>query len=256
MNGGTVTETTTSTSTHFIQPDWPAPACIKAYTSLRNSRIGIRQEEVTPEPTVGDIDRSLLKKLLPLPHEPIWLKQTHSTIVVPAIPKNQGVEADASYASCPYEVCAVLTADCLPILLCQRDGTHVAAIHAGWRGLANGIIEATVDALQLPPDEILAWLGPAIGPSRFEVRKDVHDIFISHDPAAASAFTAFAEDHWLADIYALARQRLQKKGVHQIYGGDYCTHSEQERFFSFRREGRGVGRIVSLIWIEDSSDNL
>lgn len=252
-NGVTVTNPIME---NFILPQWPAPARVKAFTTLRHSNIGIRQAEISPEPKAGDIDRQRLKQLLPLPNEPIWLKQIHSNIIVEATAKNQESVADASFSTKPRDVCTVLTADCLPVLMCHRDGTHVAAIHAGWRGLANGILETTLKTLNLPPEDILVWFGPAISAKHFEVRKDVYDIFTQHDPNAASAFTLFAPEHWHADIYALARLRLQSVGVKQIYGGEYCTYSDQNRFYSYRRDGVTTGRIVSLIWIEDSDKNL
>jgi polyphenol oxidase len=234
------------TDQFFILPDWPAPKNVKAFTTLRASGIGDR-DAVTQE-----INHDRLKKLIPLPNEPVWLTQTHSTTVLKATPDNFKKNADATFTDEPEQVCAILTADCLPVLMTHRDGTHVAAIHAGWRGLANGIIEATLQALNLPPEDMLVWLGPAIGPQRFEVRKDVYDIFLQHDPEAKNAFTQFAEEHWLADLYHLARLRLQQQGIQSIYGGNFCTHSDQTSFFSYRRDGKSTGRIISLIWMEDS----
>jgi YfiH family protein len=244
----------------FIQPDWPAPANIKAYTTLRQSNVGMKapvyETDVKKPSRIGDLNRALLKEILQLPDEPLWLLQTHSTIALKCAAENHGKEADASFTDEPNKVCAVLTADCLPVLLCHRDGTQVAAIHAGWRGLANGVIESTLKEMNISPQDTLAWMGPAIGPERFEVRKDVYDIFINHDSAAESAFTEFAENHWLANIYTLARQRLQNFGISEIYGGEHCTHSNEEDFFSYRRDGKIVGSIISLIWIADSNDKI
>ncbi len=234
----------------FLQPDWPAPATVKAFTTLRASGIGDRH---TPE---AIIDYGRLKTLLTLPNEPVWLTQKHTTTVIAAPqvdPLTERPIADAAFTDKPNQVCAVLTADCLPVLMTNRDGTQVAAIHAGWRGLAHGIIEATLTALKSPPQDILVWLGPAIGPERFEVRKDVYDVFTENDSAAKAAFTQFADEHWRADLYQLARIRLQKHGVQAIFGGGLCTHSDQKNYFSYRRDGISTGRIVSLIWIEDSS---
>jgi YfiH family protein len=236
-----------------IQPNWPAPACIKAYTTLRASEIGYMQ---IPERSPGNIDRALLSKTLQLPNEPIWLNQTHSTTAVPAILANDGRNADAVFTDETNRVCAVLTADCLPLLICNKQGTRVAAIHAGWRGLANGVIESTIEALNLPPEDILVWLGPAIGPSKFEVRQDVYDAFTQKDPHAAMAFCKISDEQWLGDLYTLARLRLQKFQITQIYGGEYCTHSDQDRFFSYRRDGKIIGSIVNLIWIADSITKL
>jgi YfiH family protein len=245
--------TTIEASTLFTQPEWPAPACIKAYTTLRDSQIGYMQRS---ERSPGNIDRALLKKTLGLPGEPVWINQVHSAIAVEAIASNEGAQADAVFTAETNRVCAILTADCLPLLICNRQGTQVAAIHAGWRGLANGVIEATIAALSLPPEDILVWLGPAIGPAKFEVRKDVYDAFTQKDQQAADAFQQISDTQWLANIYALARLRLQKFHITHIYGGDLCTHSDQERYFSYRRDGKIIGSITSLIWIADSINKL
>lgn len=235
---------------NFIQPDWPAPAHIKAYTSLRQSGVGLPQFESSPKaPKPGNLDRALLKTLLALPSDPIWVNQTHSTIALPAQPENDGKEADAVYSIESNRICAVLTADCLPVLICNKQGTQVAAIHAGWRGLANGVIEATLQKMDMPPSETLIWFGPAIGPTRFLVRKDVYDIFTQKNPEAAQGFRSVSEEQWLGDLYTLARLRLANLNLTQIYGGNYCTYSDQERFFSYRRDAGTPGRIVSLIWI-------
>jgi YfiH family protein len=228
-------------SEHFLQPDWPAPPQIKAYTTLRQSQV----KPASP----------LLKQLLSLPEEPIWIRQTHSTIVLKATADHTNQEADATFTNETNQVCAILTADCLPILLCNRQGTYVAAIHAGWRGLANGIIETALDKLKLPADDILIWLGPAIGPTRFEVRKDVYDTFTLNNPDAVPAFTPIGHEHWLANLYLLARQRLQQHGITHIYGGEFCTYSDPERFFSYRRDNQTTDRIISLIWIADTMSN-
>lgn len=230
-----------------IEPQWPAPPCIKAYTTLRSSGIGVRQ---TAERTPGNVNRPRLKQVLNLPANPIWLNQTHSTIALPALTEHNGQEGDAVFTQTTQQVCAVLTADCLPLLICHRLGTHVAAIHAGWRGLAQGVIEATLQALQLPPEDILVWLGPAIGPTKFEIRKDVYDSFTQAHTDAATAFQAISDEQWLGDLYQLARLRLHKKGITHIYGGEYCTYSDQEQFYSFRRDGEILGSNVNLIWIE------
>jgi YfiH family protein len=244
---------TIETNTQFIQPMWPAPACIKAYTTLRESEIGYMQ---ISERSPGNIDRALLKKSLPLPNEPIWVNQVHSTIAVEAITENDGIKADAVFTTEKNRVCAILTADCLPLLICNRQGTQVAAIHAGWRGLANGVIESTIEAMNLPSEDILVWLGPAIGPTKFEIRQDVYDAFTQKDPLAANAFRKISDTQWLADIYALARMRLHKLKITHIYGGNLCTHSDQDRFFSYRRDGKIIGSIASLIWIADSINKL
>lgn len=234
----------------FIQPEWPAPACIKAMTTLRQSNLGLRQADRGPEnPQMDSLDRPSLKKTLHLPHDPIRILQKHTNIALKATPENDGKIADALYTDENQTVCAVLTADCLPVLLCDRQGKHVAAIHAGWRGLADGVIESTLKALNLPAEDILAWLGPAIGPQKFAVRKDVYDIFTQQDAEAKTCFEKISAEQWLADIYQLARLRLKKQGISAIYGGNLCTHTDQERFFSYRRDGKILGSIISLIWI-------
>jgi YfiH family protein len=242
---------------NFIHPNWPVPANIRAYSTLRNSKISQAQPETAPkEAKPGNIDWSLLQTLLQLPAAPIRINQVHGTIAVEAEKKNENCAADAIFTDKINNVCAILTADCLPILLCHRQGTHVAAIHAGWRGLANGVIEATLQKLNLAANEIVAWLGPAIGPSKFEVREDVYTTFMDQDPEAKTCFKPLSTEQWLGDLYALAIQRLQRYGITQIYGGEYCTYSDEERFFSYRRDGKMTGRIVSLIWIEDSHSKI
>lgn len=235
----------------FIQPDWPVPAQIKAYTTLRHTpgEFYLTLDDDNQERI--EQNRHLLKTRLHLPTDPIWLKQSHSTIVVEATPENREKIADAAFTTQPNRICIALTADCLPVLLCNKQGTHVAAIHAGWRGLANGIIEATLQAVKQPSDELLIWLGPAIGPQKFEVGQDVYDAFTQKHEASRQAFTPFSERTWLADLYTLARIRLQLQGISQIYGGNFCTYSEKDRFFSYRRDKGKKGNMASLIWISE-----
>ncbi|EKD74083.1 MAG: hypothetical protein ACD_45C00083G0005 [uncultured bacterium] len=246
----------------FIQPDWPAPPNVKACTTTRVGGVSLAPyNELNLALHVGDAkqhvqkNRTLLKTRLALPSEPIWLEQTHSTIVVPATADNLGKEADATFASEPNCVCVVLTADCLPILLCNRAGTHVAAIHAGWRGLANGIIENTLKTLDLPSGELLAWLGPAIGPNAFEIGHEVRDLFLKSHPDTEQAFLPSPNGRWLGDLYALASLRLHTLGITNIYGKPYCTYSDKEQFFSYRRDGSKTGRMASLIWIAEKMDS-
>ena len=163
-----------------------------------------------------------------------------------------GVEADGSYSNSPGQVCAVLTADCLPILLCNREGDEIAALHAGWRGLASGIISKAVARMKTPPEKLLAWLGPAIGPEKFEVGRDVYDTFVGANHKAEDGFTTSSEEHWLADLYFLARLQFQTLGVEQVFGGDHCTFSEKEKFYSYRRD-KQTGRMASLIWLQNFS---
>jgi YfiH family protein len=184
-----------------------------------------------------------------LPAEPRWLNQVHGTGCCDAGTAEGIPEADAQFTDQPGVVCAVLTADCLPLLLCDTRGRRVAAVHAGWRGLLNGVIENSIAAMGTS-GEVMAWLGPAIGPTAFEVGGEVRHAFIEHDSAASAAFMPGSGDRWQADIYQLARQRLAACGVTRVYGGDYCTFSDAEHFYSFRRDGQ-TGRMASLIWIEE-----
>ncbi|MBX3709271.1 MAG: peptidoglycan editing factor PgeF [Gammaproteobacteria bacterium] len=237
----------------YIQPDWPVPCNIKAYTTLRNSW-GERKpyhDKNHGGYTCNIEESQQLETLLQLPNKPIWLTQIHGNIVIKAAPENQKKAADASYATEPNQICAVLTADCLPILICNKQGTHVAAIHAGWRGLASGIIENTLKTLQQPSDELLAWLGPAIGPQKFEVGNDVYEAFTSEHIVSASAFTPHSPGKWLANLYELAKIRLNLMGISmpQIYGNHFCTYTQDELFFSYRRDKGKTGRMASVIWI-------
>lgn len=220
--------------TNLIYPEWPAPANIQAFTTTK--KILVAKEQ--------------LKPTLNLPAEPIWLKQTHGTIVIQAHPDNIFKEADASLTDQKKQICAVLTADCMPVLICNQRGTHVAAIHAGWRGLANGILESTITSLDLPADELLVWLGPAISIKHFEVGEEVRNQFIVFLPDSANTFIPSPNGRWMANLYELARQRLNKLGVTQIYGGNYCTFTDKELFYSYRRDGEKTGRMMSLIWLQ------
>jgi YfiH family protein len=183
-----------------------------------------------------------------LPAEPRWLTQVHGVRCIDAETSATGVEADASFARTPGIVCAVLTADCLPVLLCDESGSVVAAAHAGWRGLAAGVVEAAVAAMGVPGERLLAWLGPAIGPTAFEVGDEVRAAFVEQISAAAAAFVARPNGKWLCDLYALARLRLAAVGVTCVFGGGRCTFSEPDDFYSYRRDGV-TGRMASLIWL-------
>lgn len=238
-----------------IYPDWPAPANVRASVTTRVG--GFSQgpytsfnlgDHVGDDPDAVARNRALLREALKLPLEPLWLKQVHGTNVVDAASAHIGVTADGAWTDRPGVVCAVLTADCLPVFLCDRQGTKVALLHAGWRGLTAGVIEAGVRALTTPGNELLAWLGPAIGPDSYEVGDDVRDAFLARNNAGAGAcFRPNGAGRWFADMYALARRRLQAQGVQAVYGGGYCTLKERGRFYSFRRD-RTTGRMASLIW--------
>jgi len=246
-----------------IIPDWPAPANVRALQTTRDGGVSVGAyatlnlgDHVGDDPVAVARNRALLRASLP--SDPVWLKQVHGNIVADA-DRTVGVpDADAAVARKSGVICAVMTADCLPLLLCDEAGTVVAAAHAGWRGLAGGVVEATVKAMNVAPERLLVWLGPAIGPSAFEVGDEVRLAFMAHDPQAAKAFvpspslrtqdSALGTKKWLADIYLLARQRLTMLGVKQVYGGGLCTYTDAERFYSYRRD-QAAGRMASLIWL-------
>ena len=228
----------------YLTPNWPAPASVQAYTTLRTSWGVDSTAAKSPESSAQ------LISLLNLPADPLWIRQTHSTIAIEATLANRNQEADASFSSNPNHVCAVLTADCLPILVCNKEGTQVAAIHAGWRGLAGGVVEETIKKMNQDPDNLLIWLGPAIGPTQFEVGQDVYDAFLATHTDSATAFKAHNENKWLANLYELAKIRLKHLGISQIYGGKYCTYSQPDLFYSYRRDKGQTGRMASVIWID------
>lgn len=240
----------------IIQPEWPVPANIVSYSTTRLGGVSTAPwDSLNLASHVGDIpadvthNRQYLMQAIGLPQEPIWLNQIHGCGVWRSGAKD--IDYDASVSSRVDEVCAVMTADCLPLLICSKSGDEVAAVHAGWKGLAAGVIENTVQAMHTPAESLLVWLGPAIGPQAFEVGEDVLAAFAAHDASATQAFIQNRPGHWLCDIYQLARQRLQALGVSQVYGGDYCTYTDKSRFFSYRRDGT-TGRMASLIWIKSS----
>lgn len=239
----------------FFEANWPAPENIRAITSTRNGgKSPPPFDSLNLGDHVGDnlesvaANRQRLVEAALMPAEPLWLKQTHSTHVIQANQWQADVEADAIISNSLNMVCGVMTADCLPLLLTDTSGSQVAAIHAGWRGLQAGIIENTLARFAVPGPQIMAWMGPAIGPQAFEVGPEVKAAFLAIDPAAESAFIPSHADRFLADIYLLAKQRLTAQGVTAIYGGDYCTYREKERFFSYRRDGV-TGRMATLVWI-------
>ncbi len=250
----------------LISPNWPAPENVKA---LQSTRLGGVSHDPFNDLNLGDHVNDDPAKVLKnrhlltehLPNTPLWLKQIHSTKVLSAsaiLSFSNQPEADASFSQQANEVCTVMTADCLPVLFCNKSGTQVAAAHAGWRGLADGILEKTLQTFDDDPADILAWFGPAIGPSAFEVGDEVRQLFCDHLSQAQSAFMPspnsffnppFNQDKWLADIYKLARQRLECLGLTAIYGGEFCTYTDNQRFFSYRRDGL-TGRMASCIWLE------
>jgi YfiH family protein len=246
----------------WLTPHWPAPRRVRALVTTRagghstGPYAGLNLgDHVGDDPETVARNRRLLVQALGLPAEPLWLQQVHGCELARAGRDGPGCEADAALAETAGQVCAVLTADCLPLLLCDRAGSRVAAVHAGWRGLAAGVIENALDAMACEPGEILCWLGPAIGPDAFEVGAEVRDVFLSHDPAAETAFRPSPAGRWLADIYALARQRLARRAVGYVGGGGYCTVGDPRRFYSYRRDGT-TGRMASLIYIEPVDKSL
>ena len=236
---------------NWITPDWPAPPNVRALITTRSGGVSVGlYASMNPADHVGDDlqavtqNRILLRSQLP--SEPFWLKQVHGDVVAQA--GIGPVEADACIARAADQVCVVLTADCLPVLFCAADGSVVAAAHAGWRGLCAGVLERTVAAMGVPGQQMLTYLGPAIGPRAFEVGAEVREAFMAQDASAAAAFASHENGKYLADLYLLARRRLAKVGVTQVYGGGECTYSDVDRFFSFRRDG-ATGRMASLVWI-------
>ncbi|MEN9449925.1 MAG: uncharacterized protein RJA83_539 [Pseudomonadota bacterium] len=239
----------------LIAAEWPAPHWIKAYTTTRVGGFShAPYNSLNIAAHVGDNldsvskNRQLLQKDLHLKKPIIWLEQVHGNIAISADDPISSLRADAIYSKAAQTVCTVQTADCLPLLVCCSSSYCVAAIHAGWKGLSNGIIETTIDALALPPSDILVWLGPAIGPQAFIVGEEVFQSFMDKDPAAETAFQHIENKQWRANLYKLAQQRLNKLGITSIYGGNYCTFSDELRFFSYRRD-HITGRMLSLIWI-------
>ena len=236
----------------LITPDWPAPVHVKSLMTTRTGGVSAGQfaslnlaAHVQDDPFAVTENRRRLRETLPA--EPVWLNQIHGTHVVQANTARGVPDADASFTRTHNTVCAIMTADCLPVLFCARDGSVVAAAHAGWRGLASGVLEATLAAMQVPPGEVLVWLGAAIGPDAFEVGAEVRDTFIASHPQSATAFKPH-QQKWLADIYALARIRLNACGVRAIHGGGLCTYTDAARFYSYRRDGV-TGRMATLIWL-------
>ncbi len=240
----------------LLRPGWPAPPRVRAAVTTRQGGVSRPPydslnlaDHVGDDPADVAENRRRLRAELALAHEPGWLRQVHGTRVA-QLPVLGVPAADAAWTREARHACVVMTADCLPVLFCDRDATVVAAAHAGWRGLSDGILEATVAALPVAPQHLLAWLGPAIGPLAFEVGAEVRERFCEHDAAAAACFTAApVAGKFFADIYALARLRLRNAGVEHVYGGEGCTVGERQRFHSFRRDGAS-GRMATLIWLD------
>lgn len=239
----------------LIIPDWPAPSWIKAYSTTRLGGFShAPYNSLNIATHVGDNlddvskNRLLLQNNLHLKEPIIWLKQVHGNKAISADHPISSFAADAIYSKKEQTICAIQTADCLPLLICSSSSYCIAAIHAGWKGLNKGIIENTIETLDIPTNDILAWLGPAIGPQAFTVGEEVFHSFIDKDPTDKIAFQPIGNKQWQANLYKLAQQRLHKLGITSIYGGNYCSFSDSTRFFSFRRD-QITGRMLSLIWI-------
>lgn len=238
----------------WIVPDWPGPPRVSALVTTRSGgvsrgsfaslNLGTR---VGDDPAAVEHNRAILRSRLPA--DPVWLQQVHGTEVVDAESAGGLPRADGAVARTRHSVCAVLTADCVPVLLAHRSGAAVGIAHAGWRGLAGGVIERTLARMAVPPEDVIAWLGPGIGPRAYEVGPDVYDAFVTRNPDAAAAFEPHGDGRFNADLHTLARRRLEAAGVAAVYGSGFCTYTDAGRFYSYRRE-RATGRFASLIWID------
>jgi YfiH family protein len=244
----------------WIFPDWPAPPQVHAAITTRlgpgisqapfeRFNLGLRSGDSTDAVASN---RGALQQVLALPAAPRWLRQVHGNNVAELgpLPTVHEPQADAAVSHLSGTVLAILTADCLPVLFCADDGSAIGAAHAGWRGLAGGVLEAAAEQLQMPPERLLTWLGPCIGASSYEVGEEVRTAFVDHHRAAARCFTMTRPGHWHCDLAALARQRLAAAGIARIHGGGFDTLTDS-RFYSYRREGARSGRFASLIWLQD-----
>ncbi|MBX9962020.1 MAG: peptidoglycan editing factor PgeF [Burkholderiales bacterium] len=238
----------------WITPDWPAPPRVRALVTTRSGGVSIGPYAslnlgiaVNDDPKAVAENRARVRAHLP--EEPRWLKQVHGATVVAGESVSALVEADASVTRTPGVVCVIQMADCMPVLLATRDGSVIGIAHAGWRGLAGGVVERTIEAMRADPAAMIAWLGPAIGPNTFEVGDEVRAAFVAADPAAVDAFRPLKTGKWLADLFTLARQRLARAGLTAVHGGGLCTVSDPTRFFSHRRD-RLTGRMGAFLWLE------
>ena len=244
-----------SDTLEFLRPDWPAPDRVRAVVTTRTGGVSADPyasfnlgDHVGDDPACVERNRAVLRRALALPAEPFWLTQVHGTRVIDIADSSSDKTADGAYANQRGLVCAILTADCLSIFLCDRRGSEVALLHGGWRGLVGGIIEAGLEKFRAPRETLIAWLGPAISAQAYEVGDDVRDAFLARDPRAAGAFGARGQGKWHLDLYVIARARLLAGGVQSVRGGGYCTASQSDSFFSYRRDGV-TGRMASLLWL-------
>jgi polyphenol oxidase len=243
----------------LIEAEWPAPKNVRAVATTRVGGVSVgAYESLNLGSHVGDDsnavaeNRGRLQTAVGLTYEPRWLNQVHGTAVVEAgeeLRQEPAPTADASFSRTPGHVCAVLTADCLPVVFCDIDGTRVAAAHAGWRGLAGGVLESALRAMSVAPDRVLAWLGPAIEQDMFEVGPEVREQFVARSADSMHAFALNARGRWQADLYDLARGELARLGVTQVFGGGFRCYADRDRFFSYRRD-QTTGRMATLVWME------
>lgn len=245
----------TATAIGWVEPDWPAPGHVRVVSTLRAG--GVSEGPYASLNLAGHVgdraaavaaNRLLLREAARLPGEPLWLDQVHGTDVARHDGSGIAPRADAAVAFAPGEVCAVMTADCLPVVFTDHAGSRIGVAHAGWRGLLGGVLQATIAGLGVAPGQLLAWLGPAIGPEAFEVGPEVRAQYLAAVPGSAACFTPTAADRYLADLYGLARCVLGRAGVGSVHGGGWCTLREAERFFSYRRDGV-TGRMATLAWL-------
>lgn len=241
-----------------INPNWNVSKNIHAFTTTREGGVSLEPylsfnlgDHVGDDKSAVKANRTLLVEKFCLPQTPIFLTQTHSTRVIQLPYSGQNLEADAVYTNVPNQVCVVMTADCLPVLFSTTSGNEVAAAHAGWRGLCDGVLEETVKYFQAKSEDIIAWFGPAIGPKAFQVGVDVVEKFVAVDEKAKLAFQpdVIEDGKYLGNLYQIATQQLNNLGITQIYGGNHCTFNEKEKFFSYRRDNQ-TGRMASVIWFE------
>lgn len=248
---------------NYFVVEWPAPSNIRATTTLRTGghskgpfssfNLGYH---VNDDPQSVRYNHEKLIRELDLLTPPYWLNQIHGTHAVqiePTLPTNTTLTADASFTQHPNLVCAIMTADCVPILLCNKKGTLVAAIHAGWKGLLGDIIAKTINSLPCSPNDLMAWIGPAIGPDHFEINETIYNSFIQKNSVLKEAFFQPTPQQWYADLFTLTRLILNQNQIKEIFGGHWCTYREHDLFFSHRRDGGITGRMATLIWLENLS---
>lgn len=245
--------------TDLVRPDWPAPGNIRAFSTTRRGGVSRGPwASLNLGPNCGDEPANVLENRRRiarlLPAEPLWMEQVHGARVLESGEDGTGHEqADARVESAPGRVVTIMSADCLPVLLCDEDGARIGAAHAGWRGIAAGVIEATVERMEASPGRLMAWLGPAISGAVYEVGDDVRDAFAAAEGHARRSVDGSFTRHggrWLLDVAGAARRILEALGVQRVYGGGFCTYREPDRFFSHRRDG-ATGRMASVIWLED-----